>query len=115
MINRRILQTLVFSSLLLPRPSEAQEWTRFRGPKGAGISAATTVPVTYSPESANWRVQLPGIGHSSPVIWGERLYVTAADDATGKRTLLCLNTKDGKPFWTKTYDYSAYGHHKFHN
>ena len=55
------------------------EWTRFRGPNGSGISEAVTVPAKWTERDYNWKVKLPGIGHSSPVVWGERIFVTSGD------------------------------------
>lgn len=56
----------------------AQEWTRFRGPNGTGISTATGMPTTWTEEDFLWRVPIPGVGHLQPVIWGERLFLTTA-------------------------------------
>lgn len=53
----------------------AQEWVRFRGPNGTGESEATTVPGTWTQSDYNWKTELPGIGHSSPVIWGKRVFL----------------------------------------
>jgi outer membrane protein assembly factor BamB len=94
-------------------PLQAQEWTRFRGPNGSGISSATTVPVEITSASYNWRVALPGRGHSSPVVWGQKIFLTSAEESTGKRHLLCINSADGREIWRKTYDFSAYPHHQF--
>jgi outer membrane protein assembly factor BamB len=102
-------------SLLCPRPSAAQEWTQFRGPNASGISSATTVPANLTEADFNWKVKLAGIGHSSPVIWGDRVFLTSAEEETGKRHLLCISTKDGKTVWTKTFPFNAYTHHKFNN
>jgi outer membrane protein assembly factor BamB len=113
MRNRSAGIAVAATLLLVASPVRAQEWTQFRGPNSTGISSATTVPTAYAPEAANWRVKLPGIGHSSPVIWGNKVFVTSADDT--KRHLLCINAADGKTLWDNPYDYSAYRHHQFHN
>lgn len=105
----------VAGALLSGRGASAQEWTQFRGPNATGISKATTIPTAYTPEAANWKIELPGVGHSSPVIWGDHLYVTSVEEAEGKRYLHCINTATGKPFWTRTYDYSKYTHHQYNN
>ena len=81
----------------------AQEWTRFRGPNGTGISAAKNVPVTWTEADYRWRIDLPGIGHSQPVIWGDKLFVTTALDAGKERLFLCLNKQDGRELWRKSY------------
>src|SRR5688500_9186348 len=66
---------------------EAQEWPRFRGPNGAGVGEAN-VPSEWTEEDFAWRVKLPGIGHSSPVIWKEKLFLTAGDEESGTRIVL---------------------------
>ena len=90
----------------------AQDWTRFRGPNGSGISGAKSVPVSWTSVDYNWKIELPGIGHSSPVVWGEKLFVTSADGEAGKRYLLCINTFDGALEWTRTFEFAKYKKHK---
>ena len=73
---------------------QAQEWTRFRGPNGSGISAdAFNDPI--GEHDIAWKVELPGIGHSSPVVWGDKVFVTCAEAETAKRIVVCLNSADG--------------------
>src|SRR5947208_1121751 len=98
---------------LLPLNAHAQEWTQLRGPNGTGISAATTIPTTFAEADYNWRVELPGKGHSSPVIWGSKIFVTSAEEEKGKRHLICVDSATGKLLWTKTYSFKPYSHHEF--
>ena len=91
--------------------AEAQEWTRFRGPNGSGVSTAATVPVRWTAQDCNWKIELPGVGHSSPVLWGERLFVTSADEKTGKRFLLCLRVRDGERLWSREFAGERVGKH----
>ena len=90
----------------------AGEWTRFRGPNGTGVSDATTVPVTWTADDYNWVAELPGRGHSSPVILHDRLYVTCADEEASARHLLCLNTDDGSVVWKKDFAFQVHKKHK---
>ena len=83
--------------------AEAQEWTRFRGPNGSGISEAKTIPTHWSAGDINWKVALPGNGHSSPVLWGEKVFVTSYDEKAGRFYVLCLNTADGLIRWKKEF------------
>jgi len=91
---------LVFDSTF---PLAGQEWTRFRGPNGAGESDAATIPVTWNTKDYNWRVKLPGTGHSSPVVWGERIFVTSGIDEDATRVIRCLNTSDGGLVWKQSF------------
>lgn len=56
----------------------AQHWPQFRGPTGQGTSTETALPLSWSAsENVHWQTELPGPGHSSPVVWGDRIYLTA--------------------------------------
>ncbi|WP_425618244.1 PQQ-binding-like beta-propeller repeat protein [Anatilimnocola sp. NA78] len=87
----------------------AQEWTRFRGPNGTGESEAKTVPGSWTDKDYNWVADLPGIGHSSPVIWKNKIFLLSADAKTAARHVLCLNTADGKIVWQR--DFPGVPHH----
>jgi len=89
----------------------AQEWTRFRGPNGSGVSEATTVPVQWSDADYNWKKRLPGGGHSSPVVWGNRLFITSADEEKHLRFLLCIDTGDGATIWSREYKFTPFKKH----
>jgi outer membrane protein assembly factor BamB len=96
--------------LLFTGAAAAQEWPRFRGPNGSGVSAAT-LPVRWTDKDYNWKVKLPGTGHSSPVLWGERLFVTCAEEDTGKRLLVCLRAADGERLWLRDFPGEKHGKH----
>ena len=80
-----------------------QEWTRFRGPHGSGVSQAATIPVQWTADDYRWRVKLPGLGYSSPVVWGDRIFVTAAIQGDGTRIIRCLDRSDGQEIWTRSF------------
>lgn len=96
------LVAMVMSLSLAPN-AISQEWTRFRGPNGTGISSDKRIPTTWTEQDFRWRVAIPGEGHSQPVIWGDSLFLTTAMDAGKERGLLCLNKHDGKELWSKRY------------
>jgi outer membrane protein assembly factor BamB len=104
----------VVAVLILCRSEAAhsQEWTRFRGPNGSGISDAKTVPIEWTSTDANWTARLPGRGHSSPVVWGDLLFVTSANEKAKTRSLICIDTKDGSSKWAKESNYQTYRKHK---
>src|SRR5262249_31507606 len=82
---------LLSTAFSLPPTAGAagQEWPRFRGPNGSGVSG-TPVPVKWTEKDYRWKVRLPAPGHSSPVLWGDRLFVTCGDEKTGQRLVVCL-------------------------
>src|SRR2546430_9812936 len=73
--------------------SAAQEWTRFRGPNGAGLSHAKTIPTKITDADINWKIDLPGTGHSSPVLWGERIFLTSTGDKSGGISVIYQDRK----------------------
>ncbi len=86
----------------LPAAS-AQEWTRFRGPNGSGESGADSIPAAWTTADYNWQVPLPGVGHASPVLWGQRIFLTSAEDSGHRRLLMCLDAADGKLLWQQAF------------
>jgi len=88
------------------------EWSRFRGANGSGVSDATTIPTRWTEKDYNWKVKLSGVGHSSPVVWGQRIFVTWGDPETGKRTVCCFDTGDGHALWQRDYPLKTYAQHR---
>ncbi len=99
--RQRFLLAALATAIVLPLA--AQEWTRFRGPNGTGISPAKGVPVTWTEQDFAWRVPIDGRSHSQPVIWGERLFVLNAAADGSERALLCLDKRTGRELWRRSY------------
>lgn len=90
--------------------ANADDWTRFRGENGSGISTAKNVPTTWSDtENLVWKLDLPGEGSSSPIVSGDRIFVTCysgfganGDDASKLvRSLFCVDANTGETLWSK--------------
>ncbi|MFB3826541.1 MAG: PQQ-binding-like beta-propeller repeat protein [Bryobacteraceae bacterium] len=80
----------------------AAEWPRWRGPNADGVADGRNLPVKWSQtENIRWSVKLPGWGTSSPVVYGDRLFVTSQVEEGGKKSLLtlCLHRETGKELW----------------
>jgi outer membrane protein assembly factor BamB len=108
-MNSLACPSLVLLFLLLSMTrGPAQEWTRFRGPNGSGISTAKTIPTTWTGKDINWKVSLPGPGHSSPVVWGDQIFVTSGDDQTNRLWVLCLSASQGRILWQKAFPLTHY-------
>jgi outer membrane protein assembly factor BamB len=75
-------------------------WNQFRGPNGQGVVEADRIPVHFGPESnVLWKTVI-GTGHSSPVIWNNRIFLTAYEPANKKELItLAINREDGKILW----------------
>ena len=81
---------------------EAANWPQFRGPTGQGISTDKNPPLTWSAtENIAWKTELPGQSWSSPIIWGERVFVTTATENGASCRVLALDRKSGKILWDK--------------
>src|SRR5688572_648326 len=93
--------------------SYGQEWTRFRGPNGTGISPEKTIPAAITEANLTWKTELPGAGHSSPVLWGEKIFVTTTGDDKGGISLLCIDANDGRTHWKKDFPLTPFQRHKF--
>lgn len=115
--------------LMAAAVAHAQEWPSFRGPHASGVSATARPPLMWNVETSTnvaWRAAIPGLGHSSPIVWGDRVYVTTAvSDTPASQTLtlgdvdragidpakdvvphrwqvLALDRSTGKVIWTRT-------------
>lgn len=85
---------------------DSDHWPRFRGEDGAGISHVKGIPVEWTTDDYEWVVELPGVGHSSPAVWGEKLFLTSGDGGAG-RMLICLNALTGEQLWQQTVQLDA--------
>lgn len=95
-------------------PTHAQDWPRFRGPNGNGCGEAN-IPDHWTEADYTWRTRLAGAGHSSPVIWKDRLYITAADQTANVRSLAALHVTSGKILWQQEVSVSAGPMHKLNS
>ncbi len=85
----------------------AGNWPAWRGPHGTGLSDETSLPLHWSTnENVRWRVPLPDRGNSTPVIWGNRVFITQAIDGkpVHRRTLICFDRSTGKLLWQTGID-----------
>jgi outer membrane protein assembly factor BamB len=83
--------------------SSAQEqWPRFRGAEGAGISSQTGLPIKWDASNVLWKTSLKGRGQSSPVYWDDRIFLTSALEDGKQRLVFCIDAKDGKMLWEQT-------------
>src|SRR5438105_2114381 len=90
-----------FLALLALVPSAgAEDWPCWRGPRGDGTSLETGVPTHWSDtKNVTWRIDIPGVGHASPIVIGGRVLTVSCLEETGERVLLCYDRRDGKLLW----------------
>ena len=81
---------------------QAENWPQLRGPNGAGISTEKGLPLQWAAKDYAWKIKLPGIGHSSPIVWNDRVIVTSAANKGAQRYIDCYSAVTGQPVWRKT-------------
>ncbi len=86
--------------------SRASDWPGWRGPSGQGFCEEKNVLLKWSArENVRWKVPLAHQGNSTPVIWGDRIFLTQADTGGAVRSLLCFQRADGRLLWQKDVSY----------
>jgi len=119
-----IVIAALFLSPPVSRAASAQEWPSFRGPAARGVADDQDLPADWDVKSGRnvrWKTAIPGVGHSSPIVWGDRVFVTtavpaespalvlgdkggidlAADKPPISWRLLCLAATDGRVLWER--------------
>ncbi len=82
---------------------QAQNWPNWRGPNGDGTSVETNLPTKWdSVTNVIWKSPVPGVGHSSPIVWEDRLFTLTALTDTNEKVLLCYNSENGDLLWQRT-------------
>lgn len=75
-------------------------WPRWRGPSGQGLATGTGYPDTWSPtQGVLWKTPVPGTGNSSPIVWGDHIFVTSSYEGGRKLSLLAYRRSDGRLLW----------------
>src|SRR4051794_34319740 len=80
--------------------AHADNWARFRGPNGAGVSNDAAIPIKFSEqENLAWKVPIAGAGEGSPIVWEDRVLLQTSSPDSSKRTLQCRDLKNGELIW----------------
>lgn len=91
-------------TLALSLPAPADDWLQWRGPLGNGVAADAKLPSKLDAQSIAWTIDLPGRGLSSPIIVGERVFVSATSGVKQDRLhVLCFNLGDGSLRWERQF------------
>jgi outer membrane protein assembly factor BamB len=91
---------LTVAALCLTAPLLAANWPAWRGASGNGVSTENNLPTRWSTnENVRWRVALPEAGNSTPIVWGDRIFVTQPIAQENRRTVMCFDRKNGKLLW----------------
>lgn len=101
-------KTILVSAALLVISTAAvgDTWPAWRGTNGNGVCNETDLPLRWSAEeNIRWKIKLPERGNSTPVVWGNRIFLTQAIEKKSLRTLLCLDRADGRVLWQREVEY----------
>lgn len=120
-----ILITFYSCNTLTEEQDYMQQWPQFRGPFASGIVESTDLPDSWNVETGKnikWKIEIPGLGHSCPTIWDNRIFITTAISGSGTDSLkvglygdiddvkdlsvhefkvFCFNKNTGKELWSK--------------
>ena len=99
-MHAALIRLLAFAILVFPFVLKADNWPAWRGPFGTGKTTEKGFPFEWSRQkNVLWRVDLSERGNSSPIVWGQKVFVTQALERQGLRQLICVDRKDGKTLW----------------
>lgn len=112
------LLILSFISFATASALRAENWPNWRGPNGDSTTSETAFPTQWDKsENILWKVELPDRGNSSPIVWGNRVFITQAVEKEGRRTVMAFDRETGKLLWQagtvfrseeKTHDSNPY-------
>jgi outer membrane protein assembly factor BamB len=97
-VTRRAVVLAVALAAVAASGLSAADWPRFRGPNGAGVADGPALPTSLDPAGAVWKIAVPR-GYSSPILSGDRLYLTAIEN--DELLVLCLSRADGRELWRR--------------
>lgn len=101
-MNCRLPLLLALLFTFTSTPLLAEDWPCWRGPRLDGSSLETNPPLRWSAtDNIAWKTPIPGIGHSSPILHGQRVFVTTCLEKEKQRVLLCLDRANGKILWQR--------------
>jgi outer membrane protein assembly factor BamB len=103
-----ILMILIWSVAVAAAAQPTTDWPCWRGPNASGVADGRSLPIRWSnSENIRWSVALPGWGTSSPVVYGDRVFVTSHLKDKKSLLTLCFNRKDGKELWRHDFGFGV--------
>src|ERR1051326_7092572 len=104
LITPCLLIALAVSTIV---PVSGGNWPNWRGPEGNGASPEKNLPLKWSEkENVRWRVELPGPGNASPIVWNDRVFVSQSIEKEHRRTLICFDRTTGRLLWQSGVTYT---------
>ncbi len=101
-LRKRLILSILVISLVMASAGWAEDWPCFRGPGRQGVSQEKDIPTQWSATSnLRWKTPIPGEGWSSPIVFGNRIFVTTATDGGKSLHLIRLDRKEGGVIWDR--------------
>ncbi len=98
------LYSLLCAAAFVVSSSTQADWLQFRGPHGNGLSDSKSLPTELSEKDVDWDVALPGRGLSSPIVVGDRIFLTASSGPDQDQLhVLCMSAKNGEKIWERKF------------
>jgi hypothetical protein len=105
----RIARAVTMCCCVIGSPSFGDDpnWPQWRGPKGSGKTSAGGVVTRWGPDqNVKWRIDLPEAGNSTPVVWGDQVFLTQPLSGSKERALICVDRKTGREQWRRSVVYA---------
>ena len=95
-----VFRLTTLTIMLFAIVGRTEDWPAWRGPRGDGTSLERNIPQRWSEtDNIAWKVKLPGLGHASPIVHGQYVFIATCLEEKQQRVLLCLNRKTGQTVW----------------
>lgn len=105
------ISLLLLISSLVTTANAQDNWPRFRGQNGNGVVKSAQLPATWESDDYLWKIKLPGVGSSSPVVWNDKLFISACDPETAKLQVVAVDVTTGTMHWQKSFDSTVHRVH----
>ena len=97
-----LIAAVLLGMLSFPGSVGAENWPCWRGPRSDGISLEENVTTQWDPAKVVWKTAVPGVGHASPIVWGDCIFTVTARSEKQERVLVCFDRGTGNIRWQET-------------
>jgi outer membrane protein assembly factor BamB len=99
----KLLTVVVATCMAVSSNLAAENWPRFRGPNGGAVADKVALPLHWDAnQNIRWKAAIPGEGFSSPIVWQDKVFLTAASPSGQERMVHCIDRETGKLLWSQS-------------
>ena len=99
----RLFLSFLFISFCTASKAQTNQWTRFRGTEGMGVDLSGNAPAIWKSNDYRWKINLPGKGNTTPVVWGNTIFVTSGEVEKHIGHAFAVDGVDGRILWQKEF------------